>query len=60
MGLFARKDPAKAEDPTKAHAYMAPKLPPSSGHVACALCNKSPDDALHAAARAEASEMHWS
>ena len=59
MGLLSRKDPA--EDRLKPHDYKAPPQPPSSGHVACLVCGRAPNDALHGAAKTgDDTDMHWS
>ena len=65
MGVFSRKDSAAAtvaQDPHKPHDYKAPAQPPSSGHEACQVCGRAPNDVLHEAEKSGAidSEIHWS
>lgn len=61
MGLFSKKDSSANVDKTKAHDYKAPAQPPSSGHVACTICGRAPDDTLHDVPKnAIDSDMRWS
>ena len=64
MGLLSHKDQSAGKqeaDRTKPHAYKAPKLPPSSGHTACQICQNGPNDTLHGVTKSAAEEeYHWS
>jgi hypothetical protein len=64
MGLLSRKNSSAGMSDAERHQphdYKAPAQPPSSGHVACQICGRTPEDTLHDVPKnAVQSDMHWS